>query len=74
MKTATKNSGKSIQIALSKTALQQGHVFLFRGPEQSYIDAPLRVYLKSSVYEGNRLLDIYEQPQGNDMSCSGQKF
>jgi hypothetical protein len=54
--------GKQITLALSRRALQSGYVFLFRGPELSYIDVPLSAYLRKSVFGGNSLSDIYEMP------------
>jgi hypothetical protein len=54
--------GKPIPLALSKSALQHGYVLLYLGPEQSYIDARLSAYLKSAVYGGDTLSDLYELP------------
>jgi hypothetical protein len=54
--------GKQIPLALSRRTLQSGYVFLFRGPELSYIDVPLSAYLRKSVFGGNSLSDIYEMP------------
>jgi len=54
--------GKPIPLALSKFALQHGYTFLYLGPEQSYIDALLNSYLKSAVYGGDTLFDLYELP------------
>src|SRR5580698_2898400 len=50
--------GKPIPLALSP-ALRRGYVLLYLGPEQSYIDAPLSVYLRSAVYGGDSLFDLY---------------
>jgi hypothetical protein len=54
--------GKPIPLALSKFALQHGYTLLDLGPEQSYIDARLSAYLKSAVYGGDTLFDLYELP------------
>ena len=54
--------GKPIPLALSQPALQRGYVLLYLGPEQSYIDARLSAYLKSAVYGGDTLFDLYELP------------
>jgi hypothetical protein len=54
--------GKPIPLALSKSALQYGYALLYLGPEQSYIDARLNSYLKSAVYGGDTLFDLYELP------------
>src|SRR5260370_37566922 len=51
--------GKPIPLALSKSALQRGYTLLYLGPEQSYIDARLRAYLKTAVYGGDRLVELY---------------
>ena len=53
---------KPILLALSKSALQHGYVLLYLGPEQSYIDARLNAYLKTAVYGGDSLFDIYKLP------------
>src|SRR5271167_2137192 len=53
---------KPIPLALSKSALQHGYTLLYLGPEQSYIDALLSAYLKSAVYGGDTLFDLYELP------------
>ena len=54
--------GKPIPLALSKFALQHGYTLLYLGPEQSYIDALLNSYLKTAVYGGDTLFDLYELP------------
>ena len=54
--------GKSIPLALSRSALQRGYVLLYLGPEQSYIDAYLGAYLRSAVYAGESLFDVYKLP------------
>src|SRR5208283_6025171 len=54
--------GKPIPLALSKSALQHGYVLLYLGPERSYIDASLNSSLKSAVYGGDTLFDLYELP------------
>ena len=54
--------GKPIPLALSQLALQRGYVLLYLGPEQSYIDARLSSYLKTAVYGGDTLFDLYELP------------
>ena len=54
--------GKPIPLALSQPALQRGYALLYLGPEQSYIDASLSAYLKSAVYGGDSLFDLYKLP------------
>src|SRR5580658_83030 len=54
--------GKPIPLALSQSSLRRGDVLLSLGPEQSYIDAPLSAYLRSAVYEGDSLFDLYKLP------------
>src|ERR1700726_169455 len=54
--------GKPIPLALSRPALQRGYVLLYLGPKQSYIDARLSAYLKTAVYGGDTLFDLYELP------------
>jgi hypothetical protein len=54
--------GKPIPLALSQTALQRGYVLLYLAPEQTYIDAPLSAYLRSAVYGGDSLFDLYKLP------------
>ena len=53
---------KPIPLALSQSALQHGYVLLYLGPKQSYIDASLSAYLKSAVYGGDGLFDLYKLP------------
>ena len=54
--------GKHIPLVLSSAAVEHGLRALYRGPEQPYLDAPLHEYLKSAVFQGNRLRDIYKFP------------
>ena len=54
--------GKVLPLALSDNARKQGLTSVFRGPEQSYNDAALYAYLKSSIYAGQSLWDIYSLP------------
>jgi hypothetical protein len=54
--------GRPVPLALSQTALQHGYVLLYLGPQQSYIDVLLYAYLKSAIYGGNSLFDLYNLP------------
>jgi type IV secretory pathway TraG/TraD family ATPase VirD4 len=54
--------GKPLALALSQLALRQGYVLLYLGPQQSYLDAPLAAYLKSVIYRGDSLFDLYKRP------------
>jgi hypothetical protein len=54
--------GKPIPLALSQSALQRGYALFYLEPEHSYIDARLSAYLKSAVYGGDSLLDLYKLP------------
>jgi type IV secretory pathway TraG/TraD family ATPase VirD4 len=54
--------GKHIPLELSRTAAGRGLRALYRGPEQTYLDAPLHEYLKSAVFEDEKLRDIYKLP------------
>ncbi len=54
--------GKPIPVALSQSALRHGYVLLYQEPAGSYIDAPLNAYLKSAVYGGDSLFDLYKLP------------
>ncbi len=60
--TTSEPGGKPIPLALSRSALQSGYVLLYLGPEQKYIDASLSAYLKSAVYGGDNLFDLYKVP------------
>jgi hypothetical protein len=42
--------------------LQVGYDLLYQDPERTYIDAPLSAYIKSAIYGGDSLLDIYQLP------------
>jgi len=54
--------GKPIPLALSQSASRSGYVLLYRGPEQNYNDASLSAYLKTTIYGGDSLFDIYKLP------------
>ncbi|MDX6464347.1 MAG: hypothetical protein QOE55_8044, partial [Acidobacteriaceae bacterium] len=54
--------GKVLPLALSDGARRQGLTVIFRGTPQSYNDAALYAYLKSSVFAGQSLWDIYYLP------------
>jgi RecA/RadA recombinase len=53
---------KHISLAISSAATERGLRALYRGPEQQYLDKTLHEYLKSTVFQGNRLRDIYDLP------------
>src|SRR6202044_2854061 len=53
---------RPLPLALSQSALQAGYVLLYRDPERTYIDAPLSAYLRSAIYGGDSLFDIYQLP------------
>jgi len=54
--------GKQIPIALSAEAASHGLRYLYRGPEQHYLDAPLHEYLRIGVFGGDELWSIYKGP------------
>ena len=54
--------GKPIPLALSRSALRSGYVLLYLGPEENYNDASLSAYLKTAIYGGDSLFDIYKLP------------
>jgi type IV secretory pathway TraG/TraD family ATPase VirD4 len=54
--------GKIIPLTFSEDAKRAGIATLFRGQETAYLDQALHVYLKQSVFAGDTLLSIYEQP------------
>ena len=60
--TTPAQNNKAIPLALSSQATAQGFHVLYRGPEQTLVDAPLHAYLRSAVFGGDRLRDIYELP------------
>jgi type IV secretory pathway TraG/TraD family ATPase VirD4 len=60
--TTAESNGKHIPLALSSQAAAQGFRILYRGPAQTYVDAPLNSYLRSAVFGDNRLRDIYQLP------------
>jgi RecA/RadA recombinase len=55
-------AGKQIPLALSSAVMGQGLRALYRGPEQQYLDKTLHEYLKTTVFQGDRLRDIYDMP------------
>jgi len=42
--------------------LRAGYDLLYQEPERTYIDAPLSAYLKSAIYGGDSLFEIYQLP------------
>ena len=54
--------GREIPLALSPAAKAQGYRFLVRGAPLQYKDALLHEYLKSVVYNGHELQEIYTLP------------
>jgi type IV secretory pathway TraG/TraD family ATPase VirD4 len=42
--------------------LRSGYFLLYLGPEQNYNDASLSAYLKTAIYGGDSLFDIYKLP------------
>ncbi|WP_263354215.1 type IV secretion system DNA-binding domain-containing protein [Acidicapsa acidisoli] len=60
--TTAESNGKPVPLALSSQAAAQGLRILYRGPAQSYFDAPLSAYLRSAVFGGEQLRDIYQLP------------
>ena len=53
---------KPLPLALSQSALQAGYDLLYQDPERTYFDAPLSAYLKTAIYGGHSLFDIYQLP------------
>ena len=62
--------GKVLPLALSDNARKQGLTSVFRGLEQSYNDAALYAYLKSSIYAGQSLWDIYSSAVPFRSACA----
>src|SRR4029077_15948008 len=60
--TTPQPGAKPVPLSLSQPALQRGYTVLYLGPEQSYIDASLSVYLRSAVFSGDSLFDLYKLP------------
>jgi hypothetical protein len=66
--------GEIIPLALSEDARQHGYDMLFRGPQRSYVDARLSVYLKDVVYGGSSLpTDTLDVDPVNDTSSRAEK-
>jgi hypothetical protein len=60
--TTPEPGGKPIPLALSRSALRSGYALLYLGPEENYNDASLSAYLKTAIYGGDSLFDIYKLP------------
>ncbi len=60
--TTPEPGGKPIPLALSRSALRSGYVLLYLGPEENYNDSSLSAYLKTAIYGGDSLFDIYRLP------------
>jgi len=54
--------GKSLPLALSTQAQQQGYSLLFRGVKRSYVDARLRDFLREVAYGGSSLFGFFRPP------------
>ena len=54
--------GKTLPLALSPAAQEQGYSLLFLGPQRSYVDARLREYLRDVVYGGASLSSFFRVP------------
>jgi hypothetical protein len=55
-------NGKHIPLAVSAQATAQRLRILYRGPEQTFFDAPLHAYLRTAVFGGDQLRSIYAPP------------
>lgn len=55
-------NGKYIPLAVTTQATAQGLRVLYRGPEQTFFDAPLHAYLRTAVFGGDQLRSIYAPP------------
>lgn len=60
--TTPEPGGNPIPLALSRSALQRGYVLLYLGPEENYNDASFSAYLKTAIYDGDSLFDMYKLP------------
>lgn len=60
--TTPEPGGKPVPVVLSRSALQNGYVLVYLGPQLSYLDASLSAYLKSVIYEGASLPQLYKLP------------
>ena len=60
--TTPEPGSKPIPLALSRSALRSGYVLLYLGPEEIYNDASLSAYLKTAIYGGDSLFDLYRLP------------
>jgi hypothetical protein len=60
--TVTEPNGKTIPLGLSSHAAAQGLRILYRAPAQIYVDARLNAYLRSAVFDGEQLRNIYQLP------------
>lgn len=60
--TTPEPGGNPIPLALSRSALQRGYVLLYLRPEENYNDATFSAYLKTSIYDGDSLFDMYKLP------------
>jgi type IV secretory pathway TraG/TraD family ATPase VirD4 len=60
--TTRETDGKTIPLALSSEARQQGYTLLFRGPRRNFVDARLQDFLKDLVYGKTSLLEFLRPP------------
>ncbi len=60
--TTPEPGGKPIPLAISRSAMRSGYELLYLSREQNYNDASLSAYLKTAIYGGDSLFDIYKLP------------
>lgn len=60
--TTPTSEARELPLALSQTAKQRGMHALYRGPEAKYKDAPLQDFLKTAVFGGYSLPELYKVP------------
>jgi type IV secretory pathway TraG/TraD family ATPase VirD4 len=61
--------GKTLPVELSPAAKDAGMTLLYLAPEQKYADAPLHSWLKSAIYAGKDLADLYMVPLFEGFGC-----
>ena len=55
-------NGKTIPLALSETATQNGNMLLFASPQRSYVDARLSVFLRDVIYSNKSPVRLLRAP------------
>jgi hypothetical protein len=55
-------TGRPLPLSLTPSAESGGMIYLYRGPQRSYRNAPLHAYLRQFVYAGRSVVAVFRWP------------